>query len=879
MGLERFLRRRRDDIELAQELETHIAQEIDDNLGRGMPAGEARRQAYIKFGNARRVREEVWEQNTLRFFENALRDIRYALRMLRRNPGFSALAILCLTLGIGANAAVFSWIEGILFRPYPLVTHQERMFALVGTARGESGHTAVSWPDFQDLSSGCTLCESMIADKITGGTLSIGDRAERATGSVVSANYFDAIGVRPLLGRSFRPEEGIGRNAHPVMVISYQLWKDRFHRDPQIIGKTQRLNNVPHTIIGVAPEGFYGTFVGYAFQFWVPTSMQEKFDSTGYKLEDRDAPWIEGFVRLKAGVSRAQAQQELSAIAARLETEYPATNRGRGVQLYPLWQTPFNGAGALLPTLEIAMAVVFLVLLIACANVSNLLLVRAFARRQEMAVRLAIGAARHRIIRQLLIEGVIISLLAAAGAIVVAYWCRNVLVLLMPFRSAPTYLPGHLDWRVLALSTGVALLSTLIFALTPAVQATRLDVAGALKSESGGVVSVRGKTRLRSGLVVVQVSLSFVLLVGAGLLLKSMLHIRNESPGFSTTGVLLTGVNLSAAGYDAQRANNFEDQLIDRVRAISGVESAAYGRVPPFSYVEYASSPIGVDGYQAAPDEQDRVEYDEVGPGYFATLGIPLISGREFTRADDETAAPVAIVNEVMAAKYWRGENPVGKRLKVKDRSMLVVGLARTAKYSNFLEAPKAFFYVPLRQNFFPAATLHIRTQLDTATITAAMVREVRAIDPNIAPYATITMREQIDRMMSSQRVAVILLGVFGVLAMVLAAIGLYGVMSYAVSQSTHELGLRMALGASPSSLLQLVLSKGMTLTVGGVLVGAAAALGFTRLLGALLFKVGPRDPEVFALALLVMIAASLAACFVPSWRATRIDPVRALRE
>lgn len=879
MGVRRFFRRRQADAELKQELETHIGHELDDNLARGMPADEARRQAYIKFGSAQRVREEVWEQNTLLVFENLLRDVRYALRMLRRNPGFSVLAILCLTLGIGANAAVFSWIEGILFRPYPLVTHQDRMFALVGTLRGESGHTDVSWPDFQDLAGGCTLCESVIADKITGVTLNIGDRAERAAGSVVSANYFDAIEVHPVLGRSFRPEEGTGRNAHPVVVISYRLWKDRFHQDPEIIGKTQRLNNVPHTIIGVAPEGFYGTFVGYAFQFWVPTSMQEKFDATGYKLEDRDAQWIEGFVRLKPGVSRAQGQQQLSAIAARLEAEYPATNRGRGVQLYPLWQTPFNAAGALLPTLGVAVAVVFLVLLIACANVSNLLLVRSFARRQEMAVRLAIGAARRRIIKQLLTEGVIISLFAAAGGTVVAYWSRNALVLLMPFRSAPTYLPGHLDWRVLALSTGIALLSTLIFALTPAIQATNLDVSGALKSESGGVVSARGKTRLRSGLVVVQVSLSFVLLVGAGLLLKSMQHLRNDNPGFATKGVLLTGVNLSVAGYDPQRAKNFEDQLIDRVRAISGVESAAYGRVPPFSYVEYSSSPIGVDGYQAARDEQPRVEYNEVGPGYFATLGIPLISGREFTRADDETAAPVAIVNEVMSAKYWRGENPVGRRLKVKDRSLLVVGLAKTAKYNNFLEAPKAFLYVPLRQNFFPAASLHIRTQLDTAIVTAAMAREVHAIDPNLAPYATITMREQIDRMTSSQRIAVILLGVFGVLAIVLAAIGLYGVMSYAVSQSTHELGLRMALGASPSSLLRLMLSKGMTLTIGGVCVGAAAALGLTRLLGALLFKVGPRDPQVFALALLVMIAASLAACLLPSWRATRIDPVRALRD
>lgn len=878
MGLRRFFLRRREDAELAQELEAHIAHEADENVARGMAEEEARRQAYLKLGSPCRVREDVWEWNTLGFFDNLLRDIRYALRMLRRNPGFSGLAILCLTLGIGANAAVFSWIEGILFRPFPLVTHQERMFALVGTERGGS-RTGVSWPDFLDLERSCTQCESLIADKITGTTLSIGDRAERAAGSVVSANYFDALGIHPALGRGFRPEEGTGRNAHPVVVISYQLWKNRFQGDPKIIGKTQRLNGVPHTIIGVAPEGFYGTFVGYAFQFWVPTSMQEKFDSTGYKLEDRGARWIEGFARLKPGVSPARAQEEISAAAKRLETQYPATNRGYGVKLMPLWQTPFNNAGALLPSLGLALAVVFFVLLIACANVSNLLLVRSFARRQEMTVRLAVGAGRGRLVRQLLTEGVIMSVIAAAGGLLVAYWCRNALALLIPFRGVPIYLPGELDWRVLALSAGVGLLSTLVFGLVPALQASRLDLAGALKSESGGVVGARGRSRIRSGMVLVQVSLSFVLLVGAGLLLESMQRMRTASPGFSIDGVLVTGVNLFAAGYDAERARNFQEQLMDRVQALSGVGSAAYARVTPFSFVGYSEAPIAVDGYQAAPDEQPSVEYDEVGPGYFATLGIPLISGREFTRADDETAPAVAVVNQAMVAKYWRGENPVGKRLQVKDRWMRVVGVAQNANYRNFLETPQPFFYVPLRQNFSSIAGLHVRTHQDPATMAAALAHEVHALDSNLAVYPTITMREQVDRSTSNQRIAVTLLGVFGTLALLLAAVGLYGVMSYAVSQSKRELGLRMALGASPSSLLRLVMSKSLLLTSGGVILGAVAALGLTRLLGGLLYKVSPRAPRTFALALAVMTIATVAATLLPAWRAARIDPVRALRE
>src|SRR5438874_4689909 len=398
-----------------------------------------------------------------------IQDLRYGFRMLRRSPGFSLLAILCLTLGIGANAAVFSWIEGILLRPFPLVVDQDRLVAVVGTNRG-SERTDVSWPDFQDLQRAATLADAFIAEKITGTTLSIGDRAERAPGSIVSANYFDAIGVRPMLGRGFERGEDTGRNAHPLTVISYQMWQDRFHGDPSVIGKTQVLSGLPHTIVGVTPEGFYGTFVGYAFQFWVPASMQSQFDAGVYKLEDRGARWIEGYVRLKPGVTIEQAQAEVSAIAARLEAAYPETNRGRSVRLYPLWQTPFNNAGALLPTLGVALVVVVAVLLIACANVGNLLLLRGFARQQEMTIRLSLGAGRARLVRQLLTEGLILSAVAAAGGLVVANWLRDALAFLTPPRGGVLLrLPGEIDWRVIAASAALCVVSTMLFALAPAV--------------------------------------------------------------------------------------------------------------------------------------------------------------------------------------------------------------------------------------------------------------------------------------------------------------------------------------------------------------------------------------------------------------------------
>jgi predicted permease len=809
-----------------------------------------------------------------------LQDLRIGFRMLRRSPGVSILAVLCLTLGIGANAAVFSWIEGILLRPYPQVVNLDRLFVLSGTSPTASKGTDISWPDFADLRQRCTLVEAFIAEKIVGTTLSIaGDRAERATGSVVSANYFDALGVRPILGRGFEPAEETGRNAHPVVVISYQLWRNRFRGDPGVVGRTQVLNGVQHTVIGVAPEDFYGTFVGYKFQFWVPASMQETFDPGGYKLEDRGARWIEGFVKLRGGVTPAQAQAEITTAARRLETEYPGTNRGRGIEVLPVWQSPFNPMEALLPTLGIALAVVTSVLLIACANVGNLLVLKSFARRREMTIRLAVGASRGRLVRQLLTEGLMLSACAAAGGLLVAYWCRNALVLLFPPRGGTALrLPAELDWRVLALSVGVCLVATLIFGLAPALLTSKIDLVGALKAEGGGVVGGgRGRAWVRSSLVLVQVSLSFVLLVGAGLVIRSLEQMRTVSPGFSTTGVLTTAVDLVSAGYDPQRAKIFQDELLARVETVSGVRSAAFVRVAPFSYRGYSSAPIAVDGYDAPPDEAPVVDYDEVGPAYFATIGIPLTSGREFTRADDETSALVAIVNEAMAAQYWRGADPVGRRLQVKGRSMRVVGVARQAKYENLLEPPKAFFYLPLRQSTLGQG-LMVRTPLQPEVMTRALVREIHTLDANLAPSEVITMRDQVDRTTSAQTMAVRLLTLFGGLAVLLAAIGLYGVMSSAVSQSTHEFGLRLALGASTADLLRMVMSRGLALAAGGVLLGAVASVELTRLLGNLLFDVSPRDPTAFGSALVVMGLAASAACFVPAWRATRTDPLRALR-
>jgi predicted permease len=876
LRLRSLFRRTHVEQELDEELAFHLQRQIEENRARGLTEEQVRLAARRALHGLEKRKEECRDMRKVGVLEDLLKDVQYALRMLRRSPGFSILAILCLTVGIGATTAVFSWMEGILWRPFPLVPAQERLVAM--TSEDRNGRDDLSWPDFVDLRKNCALIEAFIADRIFRTTLSIGTRAESAMGSVVSANYFQALGVHPVLGRAFDPSDEIGRNAHPVTVISYQAWKDRYRGDVNIIGKTQMLNGVKFTIIGVAPAGFYGTFVGYSFQFWVPASMEEVFDAGGYKLEDRGARWIEGFALLKPGVTVQQAQTEMLALGKRLEHDYPATNRGMSIKLYPLWQTPFNGAGTLLPTLRISLVVACFVLFIACANAGNLLLFRSFGRRHEMTVRLSLGAGRGRLLKQLLTEGLILAIMATCGGFAVAYWCRNLIMLLFPrYPGVIVKLPAEIDWRVLVLSAGVCVVATLLFGLVPALQASKIDLAASMKADSGGALGGRGKAWARSALVLVQVSLSFVLLIAAGLLVKSVKAMEDTNPGFSADQTLTTSVDMIAAGYNPERIKTFEDELLDRLQGMSGVESAAFARLNPLSYKSYSSAKIAIERYEKQSEEQPVVEYDEVGPGFLATLGIPLISGREFTRADNETARLVAVVNQTMVRRFWGGQDPVGKRLQVNGRWLQIAGVAQDSKYSSLLETAKPFFYVPMRQSIM-GQVLEIRTSLPAGVVARTLTQEVKALDANLAPGEVIRMREQVYRMSWSQRAAVTLLMIFGGIALLLAAVGLYGVLSYNVSQSSRELGLRLALGANASDLLRLVISYGFALTAAGMVVGGMAALGLTRLLGYMLYQVSPRDPLTFGFAVAIMTTAALVACLVPAWRAMRIDPVQALR-
>jgi len=492
----------------------------------------------------------------------------------------------------------------------------------------------------------------------------------------------------------------------------------------------------------------------------------------------------------------------------------------------------------------------------------------------------SIGADRLRLVRQLMTEGLILSAIAAIGGLIVAHWLRDGVALLTPPRGGVLLrLPGALDWRVFVLSGGVCIAATLLFGLAPAILTTRIDLAGTLRTESGGIVASHGRSWVRSTLVLIQVSLSFVLLVGAGLLIQTLQAVRHANPGFTTDGVLTTSIDLFTAGYDAQRAKNFQAELIDRLQARAGIESAAFSRSTPFSYRPYSSAPIAVDGYDPPKDQQPTADYNEISPSFLATLGIPLISGRDFTRADDEHALPVAIVDQTIGSQFFRGADPVGRRIQVSGKWLQIVGLARTAKYRNLLEPPRPFLYVPLLQKFSAVGALHIRTSQGSAVLAPMLVREIHALDPNVAPSEVITMREQVERTTAPQRIGVTILVVFATLALGLAAVGLYGVMAATVSQSARELALRIALGAEAADLLRLMLSRSALLTAVGIAAGIAVALQVTRLLGYLLYNVSPRDPLAFGMAFVVTALASLTASLVPAWRVTRTDPLLALHE
>jgi macrolide transport system ATP-binding/permease protein len=813
-----------------------------------------------------------------------IHDLKYAFRLLIKSPAFTAVAVLSLALGIGANSAIFSLVNAVLLRPIP-VDGADRLVSVFTTDQRNPGNLPLSHLNYKDLRSQNQVFTDMGAFTFAQVNWSTGKESEQILLQVVSGNYFSVLGAQPAIGRGFLPEEDV--KATPVVVISQGFWDRNLGKDPNVVGRTLTLNRTPFTIVGVAPEGFTGTLLGGNPAGWVPMAMHDVVQPNFDWYEQRRGLFLFAFGRLKPGVPVEQARANLRGVFGQLEQAFPVDNKGRSAGAVPLLDARLNPNGQdgapIVQRSVILMTVVGIVLLIACANIANLLLARATRRRKEIAVRLALGAERSRLVRQLLTESLLLSAIGGVLGMLLAYWLLDVLIagdLQLPF---PIGDDVTVDGRVLTFTALLALSTGLLFGLAPALQASRPDVVPVLKNEMVPSVANqrgwRGLFSLRQALVICQVALSLVSLVAAGLFFRSLNHAKAIDPGFETRGVLMMNVNLGREGYTPDRGQLFYQQVVERLSGLPGVRHVSVAQGAPLAGGLLRS--VFPEGADTTTRDRILVQVNSVSPGYLDTLGIPLLRGRDFSLNDTTGAPLVVVINETMAQRFWPGEEAIGKRFKFfgDEQFTTVIGVARNSKYNGVAEDPIPFIYQPLRQNYSPNAALHVRAEGNATGLASAMRAAVLEIDPTLSVFNIRTLEEQVSDSLGALRVNVVMLATFGSLALLLASIGLYGVASYAVSQRTREIGVRMALGARPSSVLGLVLGRGLMLVGIGVALGLGAAILIsTRISPTLLPNVSVRDPLTLVSTAALLSVVALVANYIPARRATRIDPLLALR-
>jgi len=816
-----------------------------------------------------------------------LQDLRFAARVLLRNPGFTAVAVLSLALGIGANSTIFTLVNAVLLRPLPM-QDPDRLVALFTTDERNRGsffnYMQTSRPNFQDYRQGNDVFSGMVAHNGLPLAFSGKGEPEQIFGEMVSGDFFGVLGVKPALGRAFLPDEDKVPGASLVTVLSDSFWQRRLGGDPAVVGREIALNGHAFTVVGIAPQGFKGANAIFAPALWVPTMTHPQL-ATGFlkeNMESRRALIFGMTGRLKPGVTLVEAEARLKAIAGQLAREYPDDNAGRSVALLPLSQATINPGFRenMTRAAVLLLTMVGLVLLIACANVANLLLARASARQREVAVRLSLGASRGRLVRQLLTEGLLLALVACVLGLLIAYWAQGVLWSQRPPGLAVDAVDLTPNLRVLGFTLAVSLVTAIAFGLAPALRASRPDIVGELKQRGGPAVGGNRPLNLRSLLVAGQVALALVALVGAGLFVKSLGNAQRIDPGFDHEKLAVLTVDLGAQGYGEQQARDFQRRMLERAAALPGVERATLASGVPLFQGGFMRTvfPEGVDSSDRKNGK--LVQLNTVEPGYFETMGISLLRGRDFAPSDHPESTRVVVVNETMAKQFWPEQEAVGKRFKFfgQDWWNEVVGIARDGKYNFLGENPQPHIYLSLTQTFEPAVSLHLRTAGDPATALGMARREVQSMDRVLPITNAFTFGEILRQSLWAPRMGAALLAVFGLLSLVLAVIGIYGVMAYSVNQRTRELGLRMALGADQGDVLRLVVRQGVTLAAFGIAVGLALAFAGTRLVGNLLFGVTTHDPLIFAGIPLLLALAALLASVQPAWRAARVDPAVALR-
>jgi putative ABC transport system permease protein len=868
-----FLRRRGQfDLELEEEMRFHLEMKIEENIGGGMSPEEARYAAQRQLGNHTLLQEDSREMWGFTGIETLMKDIRFGIRMLLKSPGFTVVAVIALALGIGANSAIFSVVNTVLLRPLPYKDPERLVMVWEDNTRhGYPRDTpaAANYIDWRDQNQ---VFEAMAAIADLSLNLTGSGEPERIDGKRVSANLFSLLGVEPQLGRAFLPEEDQpGGNC--VVMMSHGLWQRRFGFDKKIIGQPLTLNGASCTVVGVMPPDFQ--FPSREAELWVPISFSTQ------EAANRGRHFLQVIARLKPGVTVQQAQTEMNAIAARLQQQYPESNADLGAAVVPLHE---QVVGDIKPALLVLLGAVGFVLLIACANVANLLLARAAVRQKEITIRVALGASRARLIRQFLTESILLAALGGVIGLLLSLWGVNLLKAFIPENISQVKAIA-IDARVLGFTLLVSLLTGLIFGLAPAIQASNFNLNETLKE--GGRDSAAGSrsNRIRALLVITEVAVSLILLIGAGLLINSFMRLRNVDPGFRADNLLTMRIVLPALKYpDQARRAAFYTDLLRRVEALPGVQSAAVTTNLPL-YRQGNSIGISIEGRPDPPPDQGLIIVTRVvSPEYFSTMGIQLSKGRQFNEHDKAEGQGVAVISETMARKYWPGEDPLGRRIKSGSSAstspwLTIVGVAKDVRQFELNVDPKPQMYLPYEQaGFFAPRDLVVRTNVEPLSLAATVRRTVWEIDKDQPVSNISTMEDILSESVARQRFSMLLLGVFAALALVLAAVGLYGVMSYSVAQRTREIGIRMALGAQARDVLKLVVGNGLKLVLIGVVIGLVAAFILTRLMSSLLFGVSATDPITFTIISLVLIGVALLASYIPARRATKVDPMIALR-